>query len=289
MSLGQLNLNYDAATGGLYYKDSAGGVVKVGPAQISSDAPNSSPAPGGSSGNSAGEFWFDSTNNLLKVYNGSVWKNPVPNGSTSVAGILQLTDSTSSTSTTTAATPNSVKSAYDLANAALPKSGGTVTGNITLNAQSDLRFADADSTNWVAFQAPATVPNDVTWTLPATDGTSGEVLSTNGAGTLDWVPLTQDILQTKQVIEQDITLTTGYNGFSVGPVTVADGYEVTVPEDSTWFIQNTDPEPPFPLNDYTISVSYSIPYGKNASSVGPVSLNEGVEITVPQYSTWMIL
>jgi hypothetical protein len=34
-------------------------------------------------------------------------------GSTSAAGVLQLTDSTSSTSTTTAATPNSVKTAYD--------------------------------------------------------------------------------------------------------------------------------------------------------------------------------
>lgn len=39
-------------------------------------------------------------------------------GSTSTAGILKLTNSTSSTSTTTAATPNSVKSAYDLANQA---------------------------------------------------------------------------------------------------------------------------------------------------------------------------
>ena len=62
----------------------------------------------------------------------------VASGSTSAAGVLQLTDSTSSTSTTTAATPNSVKSAYDLAdtanttaNAALPKAGGTMTGNIT--------------------------------------------------------------------------------------------------------------------------------------------------------------
>lgn len=52
-------------------------------------------------------------------------------GSTSQTGILQLTDSTSSTSTTTAATPNSVKTAYDLANAALPKAGGTMTGKIT--------------------------------------------------------------------------------------------------------------------------------------------------------------
>lgn len=54
----------------------------------------------------------------------------VRTGSTSQTGILQLTDSTSSTSTTTAATPNSVKTSYDLANAALPKSGGTMTGKL---------------------------------------------------------------------------------------------------------------------------------------------------------------
>jgi hypothetical protein len=105
---------------------------------------------------------------------------------TSNAGAVQLTDSTGSTSTTTAATPNSVKSAYDLANAALPKAGGTVTGDVTLNAQSDLRFADSDSSNWVAFQGPATVASNVTWTLPSADGTSGQVLSTNGSGTLSW-------------------------------------------------------------------------------------------------------
>lgn len=43
----------------------------------------------------------------------------VANGSTSAKGIVQLTDSTSSTSTTTAATPNSVKSAYDRASTAI--------------------------------------------------------------------------------------------------------------------------------------------------------------------------
>ena len=68
-------------------------------------------------------------------------------------------------------------------------STGDVTvygGNVTLNAQSDLRFADSDSSNWVAFQAPATVASNVTWTLPSTDGTSGQLLSTNGSGTLSW-------------------------------------------------------------------------------------------------------
>lgn len=55
----------------------------------------------------------------------------IQDATTAQKGAVQLTDSTSSTSTTTAATPSSVKSAYDLAAAALPKSGGTMTGNIT--------------------------------------------------------------------------------------------------------------------------------------------------------------
>jgi hypothetical protein len=45
--------------------------------------------------------------------NDVVISSGVSAGSTSTAGVLQLTDSTSSTSTTTAATPNAVKTAYD--------------------------------------------------------------------------------------------------------------------------------------------------------------------------------
>jgi len=61
-----------------------------------------------------------------------------------------------------------------------------VAGDTQLNAQGDMRFGDADSSNWVAFQAPATVASNVTWTLPATDGTNGQALTTNGSGTLSW-------------------------------------------------------------------------------------------------------
>jgi hypothetical protein len=60
------------------------------------------------------------------------------------------------------------------------------TGNVTINAQGDVRFGDADSSNWVAFQGPATISSNVTWTLPSADGTANQVLSTNGSGTLSW-------------------------------------------------------------------------------------------------------
>jgi len=60
------------------------------------------------------------------------------------------------------------------------------SGNVTINGQGDIRLADSDSSNWVAFQSPATVASNVTWTLPGADGTSGQFLSTNGTGTLSW-------------------------------------------------------------------------------------------------------
>jgi len=60
------------------------------------------------------------------------------------------------------------------------------TANFQLNAQNDLRFADSDSSNYVGFQAPATIAANLVWTLPAADGTANQLLSTNGSGTLSF-------------------------------------------------------------------------------------------------------
>ncbi len=60
-------------------------------------------------------------------------------------------------------------------------------GNFTLNSQNSLIFADADSSNYVAFKAPTTVVSNVTYTLPPSDGTVGQVLSTDGNGNLNWI------------------------------------------------------------------------------------------------------
>jgi hypothetical protein len=113
----------------------------------------------------------------------------IQDGTTTQKGAVQLEDSTSSTSTTKAATPASVKAAYDLAAAALPATGGTLTGNVTVANQFDLRFgeATANGSNYVGFQAPAAIAADLTWTLPAADGTVGQILGTNGSGVLAWV------------------------------------------------------------------------------------------------------
>jgi len=60
-------------------------------------------------------------------------------------------------------------------------------GNFTLNFQNSLRFADSDSSNYVAFKAPTTIASNVTYILPPSDGGTGQVLSTDGNGNLNWI------------------------------------------------------------------------------------------------------
>jgi hypothetical protein len=129
-------------------------------------------------------------------------------------------------------------------NVAVPGTLG-VTGDLTLNAQSDLRFADADSSNWVAFQAPSTVSANVTWTLPATDASvSGYALKSNGAGQLSWglaggalgTGTDQIFYENDQTVTGNYSITAGKNAMTAGPVTVNSGVTVTVPSGSSWSI-----------------------------------------------------
>jgi len=119
----------------------------------------------------------------------------ITTGTTSAVGVLQLTDSTTSTSATTAATPAAVKTAKDAAdaaattaNAALPKAGGTMTGNLIVDNAKEVRFTEADSngSNYLALKAPDSVTSDITWTLPATDSTGTQFLKSDGSGNLGW-------------------------------------------------------------------------------------------------------
>jgi len=116
--------------------------------------------------------------------------------STSAVGTVQLNDSTNSTSTSEAATANALKTAYDLANtantaaaAAFQTTGGTITGDVTIDNAKELRFseADGDGANYTAFKAQAQT-SDITLTLPADSPTGGFVLKANASTptTLEW-------------------------------------------------------------------------------------------------------
>ena len=77
MSDGQVAMNTNLASPGLFFKDSNGDLVKVGPVHVGTTAPNVSPAVGGQTGNSKGEQWLDTsgTNPVLKIWDGSAWQS----------------------------------------------------------------------------------------------------------------------------------------------------------------------------------------------------------------------
>jgi uncharacterized protein (DUF2147 family) len=139
--------------------------------------------------------------NIPKVWNGTAFveleaaATVPPAASTTVVGIVQLTDSTSSTSTTTAATPNSVKSAYDLAGTAIPKNTVTAAGDILYASGSAtvarLAVGATDQVLVVASGAPAWAykPNVSTnaqtgtaYTLALTD--SGKLVELSNAAAI---------------------------------------------------------------------------------------------------------
>jgi hypothetical protein len=60
------------------------------------------------------------------------------------------------------------------------------TTSFTLNATAELRLADTDSSHYVGFKSPETVAANKVWTLPSTDGTANQVLTTDGSAILSW-------------------------------------------------------------------------------------------------------
>ncbi len=84
---------------------------------------------------------------------------------------------------------------------------GVAAGNTT-----ELRFAElaANGANYTGFKAPDSLAANVTYTLPNTDGASGQVLSTNGSGGLAWSAST-DLTNTN--VSGNATLVVNSNNF----------------------------------------------------------------------------
>jgi len=101
------------------------------------------------------------------------FQNPiigVSAASTSAAGVVQLDDTVTSTSTTEAATANAVSFVYGIVTGALPKTGGTMTGNIIFSTGTTVNFADTASTSVAAADQLATVVDNSNGNLTIVSG-----------------------------------------------------------------------------------------------------------------------
>ena len=114
----------------------------------------------------------------------------------------------------------------------LPLTGGTLTGDLLLDNQKDLRFveADANGSNYVAFQAPASIGSDIIWTLPATDAAvSGYALVSDAAGNLSWAQAGGGAKggggeaifhESENTMDNDYTISSNHNAVVPSPLTI---------------------------------------------------------------------
>jgi hypothetical protein len=129
----------------------------------------------------AGQLWLDTTSATtptLKYYDGADDISLATIDHT--ANTVNWLDSTVSiTGLSTTATGTVLT---------LSDSVSTSTVNLIIDNQKEIRFREttANGTNYVALKAPASVSADLTFTLPATDGASGQALVTNGSGVLSF-------------------------------------------------------------------------------------------------------
>jgi hypothetical protein len=87
-----------------------------------------------------------------------------------------------------------------------------VIGNATAGSEIRLPEDTDNGSNYVALKAPNTIASNLTLTLPSADGTSGQVLQTNGSGVLSFASGGGKVLQVIQVTKTDTQSFTGSGG-----------------------------------------------------------------------------
>ncbi|WII70527.1 hypothetical protein QJS83_08660 [Bdellovibrio sp. 22V] len=152
-------------------------------------------------------------------YNGSNWINAAINAATDLSGILPVANGGTGASSlgsgniligggtgavTSLASGSAGNIVYgtgiaswasgtpDVAGIVDKSSTQTISGAkaftnyVQMASGNEIRFADADSSNYVAVRSPASVGSNLSMTLPGTSGSSGDVMTTDGAGNLSW-------------------------------------------------------------------------------------------------------
>jgi hypothetical protein len=195
LSDGQLAINTNLNAPGVFFKDSNGALVKVGPTFVGTTAPNSTPGSGGATGNTLGEQWLDTSGGtyVLKIWDGTAWR--------SEAGeFVNVT-------------------------------GDTMTGALVMDNQQQVRFREttANGTNYIALQAPASVASDKTITLPDVTGTvvtTGDTGSVTSTMIADGTILNADVNASAAIAgtkispdfgSQNVTTTGTVTGASLNP------------------------------------------------------------------------
>jgi hypothetical protein len=128
-----------------------------------------------------GEIYYNTTSNVFKQHVNGAWQIVVDENS--IAAVAA--NKTLSNLTSPVALNQDVLGSADDTRSLGSVSNRFANGFFTISTINSLRVKDSGSAFYSQFAAPS-MSASVTYTLPAADGTSGQVLQTNGSGVLSW-------------------------------------------------------------------------------------------------------
>jgi len=146
------------------------------------------------------------------------------------------------------------------------------------------------SSGYVGLQGAAAA-GSTTYTLPSSDGTSGQVLQTNGSGVMSWVTAAAGV----SISNDTSTATDVYPAFlnttSGTASTIYTGNAKLLYKPSTGELKSEVPvaQNGIFVNAQTIDTSYTIASTFNGLSAGPVTVDSGVTVTVSSGSAWTVV
>ena len=108
---------------------------------------------------------------------------------------------------------------------------------INVTAEGEIRLEDSSGGEYVSLKAPSTVASNVSFTLPAADGSSGQVMKTDGSGNLGFVSINTpgaaaSFTQVDITAEGDLRLQDASGGQYVAleaPATISSSYTLEMP------------------------------------------------------------
>ena len=216
------------------------------------------------SGAVAGQLWLDTTSATsptLKYFDGTDDISLATIDHT--ANTVNWLDSTVSITGLSTTATGTVLTLSDSAN--------TSTVNLIIDNDKEIRFreATANGTNYVSLSAPASLSADLTFTLPSADGTSGQVLTTNGSGVLSFA--TVGGLAWQSIVTASTLTAVASRGYWIN--TTSNACTVTLPASAT-------------NGDTIVLADYARTWGTNAVTINQNSLKfQGYTSPNPIYNT----
>jgi hypothetical protein len=186
----------------------------------------------------------------------------------------------------------------------------TMAGNLAVNSTGQIKLPNGTTAQRSATPAVGSVRyNTSLQTFEGYSTYSGQTISTitNSTTTATLTTATNHNLTSGTFVTVSGATPSAYNGtFSItvtgdatftytmltdpaGSATVVGSYKVGVWGQIGGGATGNGGDQVFVENSQTVTASYEIPVGKNASTVSPITINSGVVVTVPSGSRWVVL